>query len=97
MVYITGLPKSIASPKILKQKKFLAQYGRITNIQISRDINERTKNKKTLETYCAYVSYKKTSQACLAILSMQRFRINNLKIIATFGFTKFCYYFLLNE
>ena len=93
LVYIIGLSESIADRDLLSKFEYLGQYGKILKIVINKK-NGYHKNGKYGPSYCAYITYSKSSEASIAILSLDDTIVDNHLIRASFGTTKYCQYYL---
>lgn len=47
-----------------------------------------------MDYYNAHVTYQTNQEACLAILSINSLKVNGKYLKATFGLTKFCFFYL---
>ena len=91
--HVQGLPKYLVNVNILKSRKYFGQYGTIKNIIISKKINQE--NNK--EVYSVHITYKNNIEAACAILCVDSLLIFGKIILAFFGTTKYCNYFLNNK
>lgn len=95
LVYLIGIPPSIAQEEKLMQKEFLGQYGRIRKIVINRE-KPFTDAQTNSVTFSAYITFKNFIEAALAILSIDKCTFDNKTIKASFGMTKYCSFFINN-
>jgi len=93
LIYISGIPESIASVDILENDDFLGQYGKIQKASIckakvfkSGQINDGT--------YSAYITYYNVYDASLALMCIDEFCFEGSILKASYGTTKFCTFYL---
>ena len=77
LVYVIGLPESIASEKvdclvkqILMQDKYYGQYGKIEKIVVNKE-RPFSRKRYGASTFSAYITYSDDIEASLAILVYQ--------------------------
>ena len=88
-VFISNIPEKLYSKDILYQKKFLGQYGHISQILFDK-YQKKEKN--------IIVQFDTVNQAALCILSLENFLLDNgVLLSAKYFITKFCNYFLNNK
>ena len=88
-VFISNIPEELYSKDILYQKKFLGQYGHISQILFDK-YQKKEKN--------IIVQFDTVNQAALCILSIENFKLDNEVFLnAKYFITKFCNYFLNNK
>ena len=92
ILYVIGLSYNLANSDILKQYKFLGQYGKILKIIVNK--NGYNQNRQNETTYSAYITYSNIKEASLALLSIDNYFIDKNLIRASFGTTKYCNFFL---
>lgn len=89
MVYVMGLPFSL---KIFEdsfnESAFFGNYGRVLSISIAEDTNNGHK------TLSAFVTYDCELSATLAVVALDKMKIDNCLIRAGYGSNKYCMYFL---
>ena len=89
MAFISGISPVIANANVLKSKQFFGHYGTVESIKLKKEYYYGDKNRKRV-SFSAYVSFKSSLSAKLAILSLKDVKINNMVIKSCFGFTKVC-------
>ncbi|VAH58883.1 unnamed protein product [Triticum turgidum subsp. durum] len=93
LVYIIGMPSEFASEKILRQKNFLGQYGKIENIII----DNIGANQQIPDSGRVYVTYSREEEAVLCIEAVNGFILDGRPLKATFGVTRYCHIWLSNK
>jgi CCR4-NOT transcription complex subunit 4 len=83
----------LLSFKILSQKEYFGQYGKITRLVVN---NTKAYAGTNIPSYSAYVTYSTIQEAALAILAIDYTMHDDLLIRASFGSTKYCSHFLRN-
>lgn len=99
LVYLCGLPPSLASKSLLTRVEALGQYGEIKNIIVTRDkaFKGLSGVRQRGESFSAYVTYSNDIEATMAILSCHKFRLGGYTVHASYGMTKYCSFFLGNK
>jgi len=90
ILYLIGLPKTLALPEILEKKEFLGQYGKIKKIIV----NKNGYKKKLDKTYSAYITFSSFEETAFALLSIDNFYYEKNLLKTSFGTTKYCNFFL---
>jgi CCR4-NOT transcription complex subunit 4 len=90
LVYVVGLPPSIAREELLKQHEYFAQYGRILKIVV----NKPHSTQHPRNSHSAYVTYADAGAARTAIECVDGVIVDDRVVKASFGTTKYCSYFL---
>uniref|UniRef100_A0ACD5VCH0 Uncharacterized protein n=1 Tax=Avena sativa TaxID=4498 RepID=A0ACD5VCH0_AVESA len=93
LVYIIGMPSEFASEKVLRQKSFLGQYGKIENIII----DNIGANQQLPDSGRVYVTFSREEEAVLCIESVNGYILNGRPLKATFGVTRYCHIWLSNK
>ncbi|KAM3329318.1 hypothetical protein ACQJBY_026400 [Aegilops geniculata] len=93
LVYIIGMPSEFASEKILRQKSFLGQYGKIENIII----DNIGANQQIPDSGRVYVTYSREEEAVLCIEAVNGYILDGRPLKATFGVTRYCHIWLSNK
>lgn len=93
LVYLIGIPQSIACEKILLQKPYLSQYGTIRKIILN---SYGSYHRPSHSSFSAYITFEQESEAAFAILGLDGFEFEDLVLRASFGMTKYCSFFLRN-
>lgn len=87
LVYIIGVPGSIATEETLRKAEYFGQYGKITKIVIHR-------NHTSHATVSAYITFAYKEDAKAAIQSLEGFWLEGHHLRASFGTTKYCNNFI---
>ncbi|KAJ2454752.1 transcriptional repressor general negative regulator of transcription subunit 4 [Coemansia sp. RSA 2336] len=93
LVYVIGLPLSLASEEILRSHDYFGQFGRINKIVINRRQNGSNSHHPTVGVY---VTYATREEATRAINAVDGSTLETRVLRATFGTTKYCSYYLRN-
>ncbi|KAE8778935.1 CCR4-NOT transcription complex subunit 4 [Hordeum vulgare] len=93
LVYIVGMPSEFASEKVLRQKSFLGQYGKIENIII----DNIGANQQIPDSGRVYVTFSREEEAVLCIEAVNGFVLDGRPLKATFGVTRYCHIWLSNK
>ncbi|KAL5228718.1 hypothetical protein ABZP36_016983 [Zizania latifolia] len=86
LVYIVGIPSEFASDKVLRQKNFLGQYGKIENIII----DNIGANQQIPDSGRVYVTFSREDEAIQCIEAVNGFLLDGRPLKATFGVTRYC-------
>ena len=92
IVYVIGLPLSLANNEILKEYNLFGQFGKILKIAVNK--SGYSQNRQNEITYSAYITYSNSKEASIALLSIDNTSLNNYLIRASYGTTKYCNFFL---
>lgn len=90
LVYVVGLPPSIAREEILRKKEYFGKFGKIIKVAVNRKQTGGVSH----STFSSYVTFKKTEDAKQAILAINGCTMESRVVRATYGTTKYCTYFL---
>lgn len=93
LVYIIGIPSELASDRVLRQKCFLGQYGKIENIII----DNIGANQQIPDSGRVYVTFSREEEAVLCIEAVNGYILNGKPLKATFGVTRYCHVWLSNK
>ncbi|KAL5670878.1 hypothetical protein ACJX0J_015184, partial [Zea mays] len=93
LVYIVGMPTEFASEKLLRQKSFLGQYGKIENIII----DNVGANQQVPDSGRVYVTFAKEVEAIRCIQAVDGYSLDGRPLKATFGVTRYCHIWLSNK
>lgn len=93
LVYVVGLPPSVAQEDILRKKEYFGKFGKILKISIISKIQAINLRK----TATAYIAYKREQDAMQAIKETNSSIIEGRIIKAAYGTTKYCSFFLRNQ
>ncbi|XP_009784817.1 uncharacterized protein LOC107819772 isoform X2 [Nicotiana tabacum] len=93
LVYIVGLPLSLADEDLLQRKEYFAQYGKVQKVSMSRTaagaIQQFANN-----TCSVYITYSNEEEAVRCIQSVHGFVLDGRPLRACFGTTKYCHAWL---
>ncbi|KAK4358777.1 hypothetical protein RND71_021006 [Anisodus tanguticus] len=93
LVYIVGLPLSLADEDLLQRNEYFAQYGMVLKVSMSRTaagaIQQFANN-----TCSVYITYSKEEEAVRCIQSVHGFVLDGRPLRACFGTTKYCHAWL---
>jgi CCR4-NOT transcription complex subunit 4 len=87
LLYVVGLPASACRDGPQGKREFFGKYGPIVKIAI-------TPKKVSNSTYCAYVTYKRSKDAEVAMKALNKISVDGRLVRAAYGTTKYCSYFL---
>lgn len=88
LVYIIGVPGSIASEEILRRAEYFGQYGRINKVVVHRN------HTSSHATVSAYITFAFKDDAKAAIQALEGFWLEGHQVRASFGTTKYCNNFI---
>jgi len=104
LVYLIGLPPSLAREDTLRQQRFFGQYGKIIKIVLSRNSDKGANleygGKLPKEGWprtpssSAYITYSRAEDAKMCLQAVNGVWIDNHMIRASYGTTKYCNMFL---
>ena len=92
LVHLQGFPDSLYNENLLLSNQYLGQYGFITKIVLALKENKITQKRVN----SAYITFETNEQAAYCILTMDSIKIDEHRIRAFFGTTKYCNHFLNN-
>ncbi|KAK7245185.1 hypothetical protein RIF29_40020 [Crotalaria pallida] len=95
MVYIMGLPLSVADEALLQQKEYFGRYGKVLKVSLSRTSTGLIQHSAS-NICCVYVTYSKEAEAIRCIQSVHCFVLDGRSLRACFGTTKYCHAWLRN-
>lgn len=91
VVYVIGLTNKLAQKEILQTPKYFGQYGNITKILTNKP---KSYVKSSIASYdncnSSYIYYSNPSEAAMAILAVDNFKLENSYLKTSFGRTKYC-------
>ncbi|KAL6838660.1 hypothetical protein ACP4OV_031374 [Aristida adscensionis] len=93
LVYIVGMPSELATEKVLRQKNFLGQYGKIENIII----DNVGANQLIPDSGRVYVTFSREDEAIRCIQAVNGYILDGIPLKATFGVTRYCHIWLDNR
>ena len=88
LVYIIGVPASIASEETLRKAEYFGQYGRINKVVVHRN------HSSSHTTVSAYITFAFKDDAKAAIQALEGFWLEGHQTRASFGTTKYCNNFI---
>ncbi|PWA60987.1 Nucleotide-binding, alpha-beta plait [Artemisia annua] len=93
LVYIVGLPLTLADEDLLQRKEYFGRYGKVLKVSISRTaagaIQQFANN-----TCSVYITYSNEDEAVRSIQSVHGFVLEGRPLRACFGTTKYCHAWL---
>ncbi|PHT45191.1 hypothetical protein CQW23_14349 [Capsicum baccatum] len=95
LVYIVGLPLSLADEDLLQRKEYFSQYGKVMKVSISRTAAGTIQHFAN-DTCSVYITYSKEEEAIMCIQSVHGFVLDGRPLRACFGTTKYCHAWLRN-
>ena len=88
LIYVVGIPNSMATEETLKKAEYFGQYGKIGKIVIHRN------HSATQTTVSAYITFSYKDDAKAAIQALEGIWIEGHLVRASFGTTKYCNNFI---
>lgn len=88
LVYIIGVPGSIATEEILRRPEYFGQYGRIAKVVVHRN------HSSSHATVSAYITFTFKDDARASIQALEGFWLEGHQVRASFGTTKYCNNFI---
>ncbi|KAI3928996.1 hypothetical protein MKX01_029525 [Papaver californicum] len=95
LVYIIGIPSSLADEDLLQHKEYFGQYGKVMKISMSRNAGGSIQYSAT-NTCSVYITYSKEEDAVRCIQSVHGYVLEDKPLKACFGTTKYCHAWLRN-
>jgi len=95
LVYMIGIPPSLAREDLLRRREFFGQYGKILKVVANRNQQYNTSGSNG-PSHSAYVTYSRREEALSAIQAVDGLVVEGRVLRASFGTTKYCSYFLRN-
>eukprot|EP00916_Digyalum_oweni_P005242 GHVL01009203.1.p1 GENE.GHVL01009203.1~~GHVL01009203.1.p1 ORF type:complete len:594 (-),score=72.10 GHVL01009203.1:253-2034(-) len=89
LLYLIGLPSSIAKSEILKKPEYFGQYGKILKVSVNRNPVYNA-GATGAPSFSAYLTFEKNCDAALAIRAVDGFLMESKCLRASFGTTKYC-------
>lgn len=93
LVYIVGLPLTLADEDLLQGAEYFAQYGKVLKVSISRTA-AGTIQQFPNSTCSVYITYSKEEEAVRCIQSVHGYTLEGRPLRACFGTTKYCHAWL---
>ena len=88
LVYIIGVPSTIATEETLRRPEYFGQYGRIAKVVVHRN------HSSSHSTVSAYITFTYKDDARAAIQALEGFWLDGHQMRASFGTTKYCNNFI---
>ncbi len=88
LVYVIGVPTSLANEDLLRKPEYFGQYGKIGKVVIHRNLSS------SHATASAYVTFVFKDDARASIQSLDGFWLDGHVLRASFGTTKYCNNFI---
>ncbi|KAL5982522.1 hypothetical protein ACLOJK_016595 [Asimina triloba] len=87
LVYIIGIPVTLADEDTLERKEFFGQYGKVLKVSVSRPASggQHSTNNSTCNVY---ITYSKEEEAVRCIQSVHGFSLEGRSLRACYGTTK---------
>ncbi|CDJ40542.1 RRM domain-containing protein, putative [Eimeria tenella] len=89
LVYVIGIPPSIAKKEILRRQEFFGQYGKVLQIVVNKNQGHWGG-----PSFAVYVTYSTSKEAVAAIQGVDGAVYEGRTLKASFGTTKYCSHFL---
>lgn len=96
LVYVVGIPTSLANEKNLERREFFGQYGKILKVSISCSSSHSAQHSTTGTTSRVYITFMKEEDAHRCIQAVNGYILEGQPLRACFGTTKYCYAWLKN-
>ena len=94
LVYVIGIPLSVADEKILESDKYFGQYGPILKLAVNK---KNVCNADTPHaTVSCYITYMHNEDARRAIRAVDGIHLDYGTLRASYGTTKYCAFYLRN-
>ncbi|KAK1398496.1 CCR4-NOT transcription complex subunit 4 [Heracleum sosnowskyi] len=93
LVYIVGLPLTLADEDLLRGTEYFALYGKVLKVSISRTA-AGTIQQFPNSTCSVYITYSKEEEAVRCIQSVHGYTLEGRPLRACFGTTKYCHAWL---
>eukprot|EP00762_Andalucia_godoyi_P006083 ANDGO_00369.mRNA.1 General negative regulator of transcription subunit 4 len=91
LVYVVGLPPSLAREDLLRSPEYFSQYGKILKLVVNKPHSQQNPRSSS---FSAYVTFAEPIAARAAIENVDGVVVDDRTIKASFGTTKYCSYFL---
>lgn len=96
LVYVVGIPTSLANEKNLERREFFGQYGKILKVSISCSSSNSSQHSTTGTMSRVYITFMKEEDALRCIQAVNGYILEGQPLRACFGTTKYCYAWLKN-
>lgn len=95
LLYVIGLPSEILQyRKELGSDQLFGIYGKVQSVLVSKEGANQSRGRGTVSLFVTYQDELSTE---FAILALNKFKINNKQLRASYGRTRYCFYFLNQE
>ncbi|KAH9331537.1 hypothetical protein KI387_003645, partial [Taxus chinensis] len=95
LVYIIGIPSSLADEETLERREFFGQYGKVLKVSISKS-STGNQHSSSNPTSSVYITYMKEEEAIRCIQAVNGYVLDGRPLKACFGTTKYCHAWLKN-
>ncbi|MCL7034119.1 hypothetical protein MKW94_016476 [Papaver nudicaule] len=95
LVYIIGIPSTLADEDLLQHKEYFGQYGKVMKVSMSRNAGGSIQYSST-NTCSVYITYSREEEAVRCIQSVHGYVLEDKPLKACFGTTKYCHAWLRN-
>lgn len=96
LVYVIGIPTSLANEKNIERREFFGQYGKILKVSISCSSSHSAQHSTTGTMSRVYITFMKDEDAHRCIQAVNGYILEGQPLRACFGTTKYCYAWLKN-
>lgn len=96
LVYVVGIPPSLANEKNLERREFFGQYGKILKVSISCSSSHSAQHSSIGTMSRVYITFMKEEDALRCIQAVNGYILEGQPLRACFGTTKYCYAWLKN-
>lgn len=91
LVYVVGLPRSLADEEMLRGPQWFARWGRVVDVKVAAARSfEGGGNSSGPARYAAFVTYKREQDAAEALRCVQGSNLQGHVLRAQYGTTKYC-------
>lgn len=90
LVYVVGVPGTLADEETLEGKDYFGQYGKILKISVSKSSGHTSQHSTMGSTVSVYVTYLKEEDALRCIQAVNGYSLEGKVLKACFGTTKYC-------
>ena len=94
LIYVIGIPLSIADEETLNRYEYFGQYGPIKKIVVNQTVHTNNYQKPTVSAYITFVN---VEDAWECLYALESFSIDGHQIKASFGTSKYCSSFLCGQ
>lgn len=95
LIYVVGLPPSIANEEMLRRPEYFGQYGKLAKVVFNRSqITPGDGGDPRRASSSAYITFQYKEDTLACILALDGFYIDNRTIRASYGTSKYCSAFI---